>query len=101
MDLENIKLRYTCPYCKKTFLLTYHTDRCLKCGVRYNTDEVKSIFHAYESNVENNGFTQVGDALQGCGGALQGCGGFIGGIGCLIILFFLLIPLLHFIFSLM
>jgi hypothetical protein len=101
MDLKNMKLKYTCPHCNETFLLTYHTDRCLKCGTRYNPDEIKSIFHSFESHVENSGFTQTGDSLQGCGQALQGCGGVIGGIGCLIMSLFVLIPLLHFIFSLL
>ena len=101
MDLENTKLKIKCNHCGNHIILTYHTIKCPKCGTSYDPEEVKQIFHNYESNVENSKVTQVGNALTGAGEAMQGCGQVVSSLGCLIILIFLLIPLLHFIFSLM
>lgn len=101
MDLENTKLKLKCNHCSNNIILTYHTIKCPKCGTLYDPEEVKQIFHNYESNVENNKATQVGNALTGAGEAMQGCGQVVSGLGCLIIIIFLLIPLLQFIFSLM
>lgn len=101
MDLENARLKLKCEHCKNDIILTFHTQRCPKCGFRFDPDEVKHIFYDYESHVENSTATQVGNALDGCGTALQGCGQSLSSLGCLIIIILLLIPLLHFIFSLM
>lgn len=101
MDLENARLKLKCEHCKNDIILTFHTQRCPKCGFRFEPDEVKQIFYDYESQVENSKATQVGNTLDGCGTALQGCGQAIGNLGCLIMIILLLIPLLHFIFSLM
>lgn len=101
MDLEQARLKLKCEHCKNDIILTLHTRRCPKCGFRFNPDEVKQIFYDYESQVENSKATQVGNTLDGCGTALQGCGQSLSSLGCLIIIILLLIPLLHFIFSLM
>ena len=101
MDLEQARLKLKCEHCKNDIILTFHTQRCPKCGFRFDPNEVKQIFYDYESQVENNKATQVGNALDGCGTALQGCGQSLSSLGCLIMIILLLIPLLHFIFSLM
>lgn len=101
MDLENARLKLKCEHCKNDIILTFHTQRCPKCGFRFDPDEVKQIFYDYESQVENSKATQVGNTLDGCGTALQGCGQSLSSLGCLIMIILLLIPLLHFIFSLM
>ncbi len=101
MDLENARLKLKCEHCKNDIILTFHTQRCPKCGFRFEPDEVKQIFYDYESQVENSKATQVGNTLDGCGTALQGCGQSLSSLGCLIMIILLLIPLLHFIFSLM
>lgn len=101
MDLENARLKLKCEHCKNDIILTFHTQRCPKCGFRFEPDEVKQIFYDYESQVENSKATQVGNTLDGCGAALQGCGQSLSSLGCLIMIILLLIPLLHFIFSLM
>nr|DAY84531.1 MAG TPA: hypothetical protein [Caudoviricetes sp.] len=101
MDLENARLKLKCEHCKNDIILTFHTQRCPKCGFRFEPDEVKQIFYDYESQVENSKATQVGNTLDGCGTALQGCGQSLSSLGCLIVIILLLIPLLHFIFSLM
>lgn len=101
MNLENEKLNIKCPHCNNNIVLTFHTVKCPKCGGAFDPEEVKQTFYNYESNVENNKATQVGNAITGAGEAMQGCGQVISGLGCLIIIIFLLIPLLQFIFSLM
>ena len=101
MDLENARLKLKCEHCKNDIILTFHTQRCPKCGFRFDPDEVKQIFYDYESQVKNSKATQVGNTLDGCGTALQGCGQSLSSLGCLIMIILLLIPLLHFIFSLM
>ena len=101
MDLEQTRLKLKCEHCKNDIILTFHTQRCPKCGFRFNTDEIKQKFYDYESHVENSTATQVGNALDGCGTALQGCGQSLSSLGCLIMIILLLIPLLSFIFSLM
>ena len=101
MDLEQARLKLKCEHCKNDIILTFHTQRCPKCGFRFDPDEVKQIFYDYESQVENSKATQVGNALDGCGTALQGCGQSLSSLGCLIMIILLLSPLLHFIFSLM
>lgn len=101
MDLENARLKLKCEHCKNDIILTFHTQRCPKCGFRFEPDEVKQIFYDYESQVENSKATQVGNTLDSCGTALQGCGQSLSSLGCLIMIILLLIPLLHFIFSLM
>lgn len=101
MDLEQARLKLKCEHCKNDIILTFHTQRCPKCGFRFEPDEVKQIFYDYESQVENSKATQVGNTLDGCGTALQGCGQSLSSLGCLIMIILLLIPLLHFIFSLM
>ncbi|WP_347086784.1 hypothetical protein [Streptococcus rubneri] len=101
MDLEQARLKLKCEHCKNDIILTFHTQRCPKCGFRFDPNEVKQIFYDYESQVENSKATQVGNALDGCGTALQGCGQAIGNLGCLIMIILILILLLHFIFSLM
>lgn len=101
MDLEQARLKLKCEHCKNDIILTFHTQRCPKCGFRFDPDEVKQIFYDYESHVENSKATQVGNALEGCGTALQGCGQSLSSLGCLIMIIILLIPLLSFIFSLM
>lgn len=101
MDLENTKLKLKCNHCGNHIILTYHTIKCPKCCTSYDPEEVKQIFHNYESNVENSKATQVGNALVGAGETMQGCGQALSSLGCLIIIILLLIPLLHFIFSLM
>ena len=101
MDLEQARLKLKCEHCKNDIILTFHTQRCPKCGMEYDSDEVKQIFYDYESYVENSKATQVGNTLDGCGTALQGCGQSLSSLGCLIMIILLLIPLLHFIFSLM
>lgn len=101
MDLEQARLKLKCEHCKNDIILTFHTQRCPKCGFRFDPEEVKQIFYDYESQVENSKATQVGNTLDGCGTALQGCGQSLSSLGCLIMIILLLIPLLHFIFSLM
>ena len=101
MDLEQARLKLKCEHCKNDIILTFHTQRCPKCGFRFDPDEVKQIFYDYESHVENSKATQVGDALDGCGTALQGCGQTLSSLGCLIMPIILLTTLLSFIFSLM
>lgn len=101
MDLENTKLKLKCNNCNNNIILTFHTRKCPKCGTEFTEDEVKQVFYDYESKVANSTATQVGETLEGCGTTLQGCGEAISGIGCLIMIIFILIPLLHFIFSLM
>ena len=101
MDLENARLKLKCEHCKNDIILTFHTQRCPKCSFRFDPDEVKQIFYDYESHVENSKATQVGNALVGAGEAMQGCGQALSSLGCLIMIILLLIPLLHFIFSLM
>lgn len=101
MDLEQARLKYKCEHCKNDIILTFHTQRCPKCGFRFNTDEVKQKFYDYESHVENSKATQVGNALVGAGEVMQGCGQAVSSLGCLIIIILLLIPLLQFIFSLL
>lgn len=101
MDLEQARLKLKCEHCKNDIILTFHTQRCPKCGFRFDPDEVKQIFYDYESQVENSKATQLGNTLDGCGTALQGCGQSLSSLGCLIMIILLLIPLLHFIFSLM
>lgn len=101
MNLENTKLKLKCNNCNNNIILTFHTQRCPKCGVEFDQDEVKQKFYDYESSVENSTATKVGNALEGVGDTIQGCGQAISSLGCLIICILLLIPLLHFIFSLM
>lgn len=101
MDLENTKLKLKCNHCGNHIILTYHTIKCPKCGTSYDPEEVKQIFHNYESNVENNKAYQVGQALTNFGDNAQGCGQTIGALGCLIFFLPFLWFLLHFIFSMM
>ena len=100
MDLENTKLKYQCPNCKETIILTFHTIQCPKCQAKYNSDEIKQIFYNYESQVENatatkvantlnsigSGMSAAGDGLKEGGNALSSLGCFIFGLPFLFIL---------------
>lgn len=101
MNLENARLKLKCNNCGNNIILTFHTRKCPKCGIEFTQEEVEQVFYDYESRVENSKATQIGNALEGAGDVIQGCGQAISSLGCLIICILLLIPLLHFIFSLM
>lgn len=84
MDLQNTKLNYICPNCQKKIILTFHTIQCPLCHCQYDSEQIKQIFYNYESQVENNGFTQVGNDLQKLGRGLQGTGSCLENLGCVI-----------------
>lgn len=91
MNLENTKLKYQCPDCKETIILTFHTSQCPKCHAKYDNDEIKQLFYNYESQVENSTFTKVGNALiktgdgmATAGDGIKETGNAISSLGCFI-----------------
>lgn len=82
MDIKKERIRINCAHCENKIVLTYHTERCPKCGQPFDPEQVKSLFHNYESQVMNSKFYQAGEKMGKAGNAMAEVGNSMQSCGC-------------------
>lgn len=87
MDIQNEKLKVTCPSCGDNIIITYRTESCPKCNLQFNPDYIHKIFHDYETRLLNNKVYQAGGKLEKVGNTTQNVGNAMSRVGCFLTLF--------------
>lgn len=84
MDLEKERIKVNCNFCKKDFILTFHTNQCPNCRGKFPPEEIHQIFYNHESRLVNSKLYQAGEKIQKSGERIGQTGNFISQIGCFI-----------------
>ncbi|WP_438766833.1 hypothetical protein [Enterococcus sp. AZ102] len=84
MNNESVILKIKCPNCNKNINITYNTEKCPKCEIDFDINQVHSLFHAYETRLANSKMYKFGQNMERTGDNLNSLGNYIQQIGCFI-----------------
>lgn len=101
MDIEKVRLNTKCPHCKEDIVLTFNTTKCPKCHQPYDSEEVKTAFYEYESQVVNSNAYKAGETGEKIGQGLQDVGSCLQNCGCIIMLLPIVLLILYLFFSML